>query len=69
MNLMKTVEEAAIITSMVAGIGWIGKKIVKEDLTGNPASSVMNFVKMTAVIAGSLALKDYLEKEKILPTI
>ena len=29
----------------------------------------MNYVKMTAVVAGSLALKDYLEKEKLIPNI
>jgi hypothetical protein len=60
MTLVKTVEEAAILTTFVAGIGWIGKKVIKEDLTGNPASSVMNYVKMIGVVAGSLFLKDYL---------
>jgi hypothetical protein len=66
---MKTVEEAAILTSLVAGVGWIAKKVTKEELTGNPASSIMNYVKMTAVMAGSLFLKDYLEKQKVIPTI
>ena len=67
--LMKTVEEAAILTSMVAGVGWVAKKALKETFTGDPSSSVMNYVKMTAVVAGSLALKDYLEKEKLIPKV
>ena len=32
--LMKTVEEAAILTSMVAGVGWVAKKALKETLYG-----------------------------------
>ena len=41
--LMKTVEEAAILTSIVAGVGWVGKKVLKETFTGDPSSSVMNY--------------------------
>ena len=40
---------------------------MKEDFTPNPSSSPMNFVKFTAVMAGSIALKKYLEDQKILP--
>jgi hypothetical protein len=68
-KVMKIVEDAAVITGLVAGIGWVGKKALKEDLTGNPASNIMNYVKMTAVIAGSLAIKDYLEAKKLIPTV
>ena len=50
-----------------AGIGWASKKVLKEELTANPATNVMNYVKFTAVMAASIALKDYLEKQKILP--
>ena len=65
---MKTVEEAAVLTSIVAGIGWVGKKALKETFTGDPSSSVMNYVKMTAAVAGGIALRDYLQKEKYIPT-
>ena len=64
---MKTVEQAAVLTSIVAAIGWVGKKALKETFTGDPSSSVMNYVKMTAAVAGSIALRDYLIKEKYLP--
>ena len=60
---MKTVEEAAILTSMVAGVGWVAKKALKETFTGDPSSSVMNYVKMTAAVAGSIALKDYCRRK------
>ena len=68
-TLMKTVEEAAILTSIIAGVDWVGKKVLKEVLTENPANSIINYAKMTAVVAGSIALKDYLQKEKYLPNL
>ena len=67
--LIKTVEEAAILTSMVAAVGWVGKKALKETFTGDPSSSIINYVKMTAAMAGSIALKGYLEKEKLIPKV
>ncbi|KAL9970117.1 hypothetical protein ACROYT_G015290 [Oculina patagonica] len=54
--------------SLAAGIGWAAKKVVKENFTSDPSSSFMNYVKFTAVMAGSVALKQYLEDQKILPT-
>ena len=32
-KLVKSILDAATITGLVAGIGWIGRKIIKEDLT------------------------------------
>ena len=48
-------------------IGWVAKKVAKENLTPDPSSNVMNYAKFTAVMAGSIALKRYLEDQKILP--
>ena len=67
-KLVKSLLAAATITGLVAGIGWIGRKIIKEDLTKDPSANVMNYIKFTAVMAGSIALKKYLEDQKILPT-
>jgi len=67
-KLVKTVIDAATITGLAAGIGWAAKKVVKENFTSDPSSSVMNYFKSTAVMAGSIALKEYLEDQKILPT-
>ena len=66
-KLVKTIMDAANFTGIAAGIGWIGKKVVKENFTNDPSSNVMNYAKFTAVMAGSLTLKQYLEAQKILP--
>ena len=66
-KLVKTIIGAAILTGMAAGIGWIAKKVVKENFTQDPSSNVMNYVKFTAVMAASIAAKKYLEDQKILP--
>ena len=66
-KLVKTIIEAVTLTGLAAAIGWASKKVLKEDLTANPSANIMNYVKFTAVMAGSIALKDYLEKQKILP--
>ena len=67
-KLVKSVLDAATITGLVAGISWIVKKTVKENFTADPSSNVMNCVKFTAVMVGSIALKQYLENQKILPS-
>ena len=67
-KLVKSILDAATITGLVAGIGWIvNKKTTKENFTADPSANVMNYVKFTAVMAGSIALKKYLEDQKILP--
>ena len=63
-KLVKTVTSAATLTGLAAGIGWIAKKVVKETFTVVPSSNVMNYVKFTAVMVESIALKQYLEDQK-----
>ena len=66
-KLVETITDAATLTSLAAGIGWIAKKVVKESFTTDLSSNVMNYVKFTAVMAGSITLKRYLENQKIPP--
>ena len=66
-KFVKTIMDAATLTGLAAGIGWASKKVLKEEVTANPSTNVMNYVKFTAVMAASLALKQYLEDKKILP--
>ena len=66
-KLVNTILDAATLTSITAGIGWVSKKAVKENFTPDPSSNVMNYVKFTAAMAASIALKKYLEDQKILP--
>jgi len=66
-KLVKIVIDAATLTGLAAGLGWVLKKVVKENFTSDPSSSFMNYVKFTAVMGGSIGLKNYLEDQKILP--
>ena len=59
---------AATLTGFAAGIGWIAKNVLKENFAADPSANVMNYAKFTAVMAGSVALKQYLEDQKIVPT-
>ena len=63
-KLVKTVTDAATVTGLAAGIGYLAKKVIKETMTSDPSSNLMNYVKFTVVIAASLASKDYLENKK-----
>ena len=62
-KLVKTVLVAATLTGLAAGIGCVTKKVVKENFTSDPSSG-MNYAKFTAVMAGGIALKQYLEDKK-----
>jgi len=66
-KLVKTFIDVGTLTGLAAGIGWVARKVVKENFAPDPNSSLMNYVKFTAVMAGSIALKGYLEDQKILP--
>jgi len=61
---LSTVIDAATITGLAAGIGWAAKKVTKENFTSDSSGSAMNYVKFTAVVADSIALKEYLEDQK-----
>lgn len=67
-KLVKAITDVATLSGLAAGISWITKNVVEETFTSDPSSNVMNYVKFPAVMAGSIALKQYLENKKILPT-
>ena len=66
-KIVKTVTDAAVITGLFAGVGWVGCKILRVDFTRDPSSNDMNFAKMTAAVAGAIAFKGYPEDQKLLP--
>ena len=66
-KLVKVVTDAAVLMGITAGIGFVAKKMLKENFLGDPSSNVMNYAKFTGVLAGCTALKTYLENQKILP--
>ena len=57
-KLVKALIDAATLTGLVAGIGWIAKKVVKETFTADPSSNVMNYVKFTAVMVRDRISRD-----------
>ena len=66
-KLLKTLADAGTLMTLVAEVGYIGKKFLKENFLGDPSASVMNYAKFTGVLTGSMFLKTYLEDKKILP--
>jgi len=64
---VKTIMDAATLTGLAASFGWVSKKVLKEDLTANSSTNVMNYFKFTAFMAVSLAVRQYLEDKKYLP--
>ena len=66
-KLVKMVTDSAVLVGLSAGVGYLAKKILKENFLGDPSSNVMNYAKFTGVLAGSMALKTYLEDQNILP--
>ena len=66
-KLVQTILDAATLTGIAAAIGWVSKKVVKENLTQDPSSNVMNYAKFTVVMVASIAAKKHLEDKKILP--
>ena len=66
-KLVKTILDAATLTGLAAGIGWIARKIAKENFTADPSSNATSYVKFTGVMAGSIAMKEWLQGRKILP--
>lgn len=67
-KLVKSLIDAATITGLVAGIGWVAKKALKMSFTADPSNSFENYAKFTATMAGAVALKDYLVDQKIIPS-
>jgi len=67
-KVVKTIMDAATLIGLAAGIGWASTKVLKENFTSDPSSGAMNYVNFTAVMAGSIALKQYLDDQKILPS-
>ena len=66
-KLVKVVTDAAVLLGITAGIGFVAKKMLKENFLGDPRSNVMNYAKFIGILAGSMAFKTYLENQKILP--
>lgn len=43
-KLVKTLTDAATITGLADGFGWIANKVIKEPMTSDPSSNLKNYV-------------------------
>ena len=43
-KLIKTLTDAATVTGLAAGIGFLAKNVIKEPVTSDPSSNLMNYV-------------------------
>ena len=43
-KLVKTIMDAATLTGLVSGIGWVAKKVVKENFTSDPSGEFLGHV-------------------------
>ena len=66
-KLVNTVVEAATLTGIAAGIGWVGKKVLKTPMTSDPSASIENYAKWVAVLTGAVVARQYLVDKKIIP--
>ena len=66
-DIINTLYHSAIVTSLAVGYSMIGKQLIKLDV-GDPAKpDFSDFIKLTAVITLSVATKDWLVLNKIIP--
>ena len=66
-KLIKSVMDATVVIGIASGVGYIGKKVMKESFINDPSSSLTNFGKWVLVLASSMYLRDYLVDQKIIP--
>ena len=56
-KFIKIITDAAVLMGLTAGVGYLGKKLLKENYIGDTRSEIMNYRKFTVTLAGSMALK------------
>ena len=66
-KFIKTVTDSAFLVGLAAGFGYVSNKMLKENFLGDPSTSVMSYCKWTVALTASMALKTYLEHQKITP--
>ena len=66
-KLGKTVVESLTLVGISGVIGYTSRKFLKTNTTSDPSNSIENYGKWVAVLTASLYVRDYLQKEKILP--
>ena len=66
-NIMNTVYHAAVIGGLSVGYSMIAKRLMKMKAADLDKLNVEDSVKLVAVISASIATKDFLVKQGIIP--
>ena len=66
-NIMNTIYHAAVISGLSVGYSMISKRLLKMKVADLDKLNVEDSVKLVAVISASIATKDFLVKQGIIP--
>ena len=66
-NIMNTIYHASVISGLSVGYSMIGKNLMKMKVADLDKLNVEDSVKLAAVISASIATKDFLVKQGIIP--
>ncbi len=66
-DILNTLYHSAVITSFAIFYSVLGKKLIKLDVGDQAKPDLIDFGKLTAVITLSVATKDWLVNNKIIP--
>jgi energy-converting hydrogenase Eha subunit G len=66
-NMMNMVYHAAVISGLSVGYSMISKRLLKMKVADLDKLNVEDSVKLVAVISASIATKDFLVKQGIIP--
>ena len=66
-NIMNTVYHAAVISGLSVGYSMIAKRLMRMKVADLDKLNVEDSVKLVAVVSASIATKDFLVKQGIIP--
>ena len=66
-NIMNTIYHAAVISGLSVGYSMISKRLLKMKVADLDKLNVEDSVKLVAVVSASIATKDFLVKQGIIP--
>ena len=66
-NIINSIYHAAVISGLSIGYSMISKRILKMKVADLDKLNVEDSVKLVAVISASIATKDFLVKQGIIP--
>ena len=66
-NIINSIYHAAVISGLSVGYSMIGKKIMKMKVADLDKLNLEDSVKLVGIVSASIATKDFLVKQGIIP--